>query len=698
MLSIRRIASFLCIASACAAATDAPLSRAKAAFARLPLRFELNQGQFDPSVRFAARAGDWKLLLKNQGPTLTLPGAQNVELSLLHSNPAPRIEALDRLTAHTDYFIGTRQNWHANIANYSRVAYRDVYPGVDVVYYGRDNRLEYDFVLQPGADPAAIRMQFRGARRLRVTPEGDVAFEAADGRMIQKRPVIYQQDRTIGGRYVLLSHNVIGLKLDRYDRTRPLTIDPVLVYSTYFGGPLTDQIIGVKVDSKGLLYVVGATDHSLDTNYPDLAATGNTYQGTNAGFTDAFVAIFDPGNGYNLLYLSYLGGSGIDTPRAMQIDASGNVYLAGTTTSTDFPIAGNAVTTSGAGATTFAFVSAINPDLANGQSSLTYSTYLGTNTNTTFANGIDVDNNGFIYVIGTTRASDFPVTDTAYQQVLWGQQDAFLCKLSLFDSNLQYSTFLGSEASDDGRSIAVTPDGSKIYFAINTFGQQFPQAGNQYQAVPRGPENIIIGQIDMNKTNVDSLIYTTYFGGSTADEARKIAIAANGDLLVTGHTLSSDFPVTGDAAQLNYGGNGDAFVSVVNPANPKFIVYSTYLGGAHGEVAYDVAGDRAGSIYVTGYTLSSNFPVTRDAVQTAWGYGIDAFLTKIKPGVPGLTALQYSSYFGGVTVNVSYGVAIAPDGTVYIAGYTGGLWNVSDNATQASFGGGYSDGFIVGVK
>jgi len=691
-----RFALLLCSIAAFGAvsrpAADA-LPSARAAISSLPLRFEANQGQFDPAVRYAARTANYDLLLTSRGAAMSAHGAR-VDLTLLHSNTSAAIEPLDRMASRTDYFTGTRANWRTNVANYSRVRYRSVYPGIDVVYYGRGNQLEYDFVLQPGADPRKIRLQFRGARALSITPDGDVAFDSAGGRMLQKRPVIYQDGREVGGRYVMLSRHVVGLKIDRYDSTRALTIDPVLVFSSYLGATHTDQIIGAKLDAKGRLYVVGSTDHSTDSNIPDLAPTDNTYQAASGGLTDVFIAVLNTTGGQNnLLYFSYLGGSGLDVPHAMQLDSAGRVYIAGSTTSTNFPTAGLAVVSSGGAGAVFAFVSVVDPALDTGGSSLYYSTYLGTNTGNTVANAIDVDAQGNMYVIGTTRADDFPVTSNAYQPVRWGLQDAFLSELTIASSNMLYSTYLGGEGDDDGRCIAVTPQGL-VYFAINTLSQQFPQAGGQYSPVSAGSEDIAIGLMDMKKSGTDSLLYTSYFGGSGVDEARKIALDAKGNLLVTGFTLSTDLPVTGDAAQPKAGGGGDAFVAIVNATNPKFIQYLTYLGGAHGEVGYDVAADASGSIYVTGYTLSSNFPVTADAPQSHWGFGIDVFLTKVKPGA----GVQYSTYLGGATVNVGYGLALAPDGTVYVVGSTGGLLSTTDNPLQGTFGGGYTDGFIAAIK
>ena len=300
-------------------------------------------------------------------------------------------------------------------------------------------------------------------------------------------------------------------------------------------------------------------------------------------------------------------------------------------------------------------------------------------------------------MIGTTSAYDLPMTQSAYATVQYGPSDAFLMELNIYTTNLLYGTFLGGESDDDGIGIAVAPNGL-VYFAINTVSTQFPQAGNQYQPNLTGTENIAVGVMDFTQQNNASLLYSTYLGGSVIDEARKVLLDAQGNLLIAGHSLSPDLPVTGDAVQLNYGGNGDAFVAVVNPFSTKFVQYLTYLGGSHGDVAYDVATDSSGYIYVTGYTLSSDFPVTPDAPKPVWGNGTDTFLTKFKRGVPGVSGLQWSTYLGEATTNVAYGIALGADGTVFFVGYTQGLWPTTDNAWQQGFGGGYSDGFISAIK
>ena len=694
--SFRLAAVFGAALTLAAAPPEPALSQAKAALAQTPLRFEVNQGQWDPAVLYAAQSGGFDMMFTAHGPAMTLAGSHRVDISLPNSNPAPAIEAIGKLPTRTDYFVGAREHWHTNIANYSRIRYDAVYPGVDVVYYGRQNQLEFDFVLQPGADPQAIRLKFQGARHLSITSEGDLAFEFGNGRMLQKKPLIYQQDpltstrREIRGRYVMVARNVVGLRVDGYDRTRPLVIDPTLLYCSYLGGSGSDQINAVQVDSQGHLYVAGSTTTG------DLLATNDAYSAAMISQPSIFVAIIDttPGSGYPLLYFTYIGGGGSDIPLAMAVDAQENVYLTGTTTSTAFPTTVNAVQTTGAGSVVAAFVLELNPFGLSGGVSLVYSTFLGGTTGDTSGNGIAVDRKGLIYVIGSTKATDFPLTDSAYLGVTWGPEDAFLCQIDPNAGALVYSTYLGGELADQGRFILVAPNGL-VYFAVTTESTEFPMAGYAYNYNLTAPFGIVIGVMDMTKVGADSLVYATYFGGSDIQEVRGIAFDSAGRLLVTGYTLARDFPVTPDAAQPKPGGNGDAFVSVVNPLGyPNFLVYSTYLGGSQGEVAYGIAGDSAGNIYVTGYTLSPDFPTTPDALQPAWGGGIDLFVAKLKPGIPGAAGLKSSTYVGYHGVYSPTALTLGRDGTIYVVGWGGtGLPSTAD-ALQG-YGGGLRDGFIL---
>jgi hypothetical protein len=703
MLRLHRIALFACAAVSLAAAgrpeaPSASVAQGQAALARLPLRFEANQGQFPSDVRYAARTGGYRLLLTDDGPKVSVGGTQSVALTLLNSNQEPDIQPLEAFSARTDYFVGRRENWHTGVHSYGKVRYGEVYPGVDVVYYGSQGQLEYDFVLRPGADPDQIRLKFAGAGNVAITPEGDVSLETAGGRIVQKRPVIYQQDagtgarRAVSGRYVLVAQDVVGLRLDGYDRARTLVIDPVLVYSTYMGGSLTDKINAVKLDANGLLYLTGQTDTTGAANNfaGDLPATGNYYLPTNAGITNTFLAIVDTtgANGnYGLVYFSYLGGSNIDIGNALQVDAQGNVYITGSTNSTDFPMVGNSIQATGAATTTYAYVAVMSQ--AGG---LLYSTYLGGTGGNSRGNGIDVDASGNMYVIGTTAASDYPVTDSAYAGVIFGTSDAFLAEFNQSSSNLLYSTFLGGELDDWGIAIVVNPKNGLVYFAATTLSTEFPLGPNSYQVNLKGPSDGVVGVMDFTQSGTASLVYDTYFGGSDVDAIRGMKLDVNGNMLITGYTLSLDFPVAGNPIQATNNGNGDAFVAVLNPLNPSaFLVYSTYLGGTDGEVGYGIAGDAAGNVYVSGYTLSTDFPVTGDTLQY-WGQGIDLFIAKFKPGV---RAITWATYIGGATVNAPTDMLVGPDGRVYVVGWTGGELPLAQYPYQGSFGGGYSDGFIL---
>jgi hypothetical protein len=698
MRSVSLFVVFACAVSGLAAAPpDAGLARGQAVLSRLPLRFEANRGQWGPSVQYAARGGGYDLLFTGQGPSLRFGGSQGVDISLVNGNPKPVIEGLDVLKVRTNYMIGARANWHTEVPNYGRVEYRQAYPGVDVIYYGSHNQLEYDFVLAPGADPGAIRMRFSGAGRLRVTREGDLVLEGPGGRMTQKRPLIYQESaggrREIGGGYVLLARDTVGLKVDGYDKRRKLVIDPLLAYSTYLGGTGQDQINAVKLTSNGHLYMVGQTATQ------DIPAINGAYDNDNFGLTDIFLAIVDTtqAGADQLIYFTYLGGSSIDIALAVAVDANGVAYMTGTTTSTDFPMAGNSLQTLGPDVVTEAFIAVIDPSQYGGVA-LVYSTFLGGQTGANAGNAIAVDSSGNIYVTGTTASSDFPVTASGYAINLYGPSDAFLTEISESNSTAPlYSTYLGGENDDDGRAMVLLPNG-QVYVGISTDGLLFPLAGFSYNPNNSGGYDVAIALFDTTQTGVASLIYSTYLGGSANDMVRGMTLDNSGNLVVTGYTLSPNFPVTADAAQRSYGGAGDAFVAVVNALTPtSFLNYSTFFGGSDGDVAYAVAVDSAGFIYLTGYTLSPDFPITQNAPQPAWGQGIDIFVTKLQPHVAGRAALQYSTYFGGATVNTGLAIAVDANFTAYAAGWTGGEIPTQPNSTQGAYGGGPSDGFLLVV-
>uniref|UniRef100_Q020T1 Cell surface glycoprotein (S-layer protein) related protein-like protein n=1 Tax=Solibacter usitatus (strain Ellin6076) TaxID=234267 RepID=Q020T1_SOLUE len=691
MTSIYPIALLVCAGSLCAATPPAPAAaQAQAAMGRLPLRFEENRGQFDSPVRFMAKSAGGKLQFTARGPEF-LVGSSPVEIGLVHGNAAPKIEPLDRISAVTNYMVGPRDNWHSGIANFARVRYQQVYPGIDIVYYGTQNQLEYDFVLAPGANPDAIRLKFKGGVHVSLTPSGDIALESSDGKVLQKAPAIYQDKRKVQGRYTLLANNEVGFRLAGYDRTRALTIDPILVYCEYIGTSGADQITAMKMRSNGLLYVTGSTNNG------GFSTIDGAYSDHTLGLTDIFLAIIDTtANGnFALKYFSYLGGSGLDIPNAIDMDSKGVAYMTGTTTSVDFPMKGSSVQTASSATSVLSFIAGVDP-AGYGGDSLIYSTYLGGTTGNQSGNGLVVDKNGIIYTIGTTLATDFPVTTSAYAGVLYGKSDAYLCKIDPNSSSMLYSTYLGGELSDQGRAIAVGSDG-KVYFAATTVSTQFPMEGSGYRQTLSGPEDIIIGKMDMTQFGTPSLIYSTYFGGTDIDEVKAIALDAKNNVILSGFTLSTDLATTSDAVQRNPGGNGDAFVSVVNPSDPpRFLVYSTYFGGSQGEVAYAVQSSASGNIYLTGYTLSPDL-FTVAAPQPGWGQGINIFVAGIKPGVAGHAGILFSTYMGLGGTYVGTSLALGGDGSVYVGGYGNiGLPNADFGA--GGYMGGNTDGIFLVFK
>jgi hypothetical protein len=679
---------------------------ARAALAQIPLRFEANQGQFDPSVRYAARGTAYSVALTANGAAFQFPGAPRISLTLPGSAAAPVIDPQGRMEARVDYLVGRRENWHTGIANYSQVRYRSVYPGVDLVFYGKESQLEYDFMLSPGADPSAIRLQFNGAGKLGITPEGDLAIDTPGGVVTQHKPMVYQQDsrgqrHAVSGRYTLLADGLAGIQLDGYDRSRELVIDPIITYTTLLGGGATETMATIKFKGN-LLYIAGSTasgDWAQKT-------TDNNYNSQ----VDCFVEIIDVTHAPNntLKYFSYLGGTGNDFPLGMDVDVPGFIYLAGYTTSTDFPMQGNVLTGMVQGNTSLqagnatanaGFLAKIDPNAAGTGTSLVFSTFLNGTLGNDQAEGVAAGANGIAYVIGTTKSADFPITANAYAASLYGPSDCFLTQVDTINDVLLYASFFGSEKDDDGKAIALGSNGL-VYYAGTTLGTQFPVAGAAFNQFPTGNYDVVLGAFDLTQSGVNSLVYGTYFGGSDIDQVNGMTLDANGRMLLTGFTLSSDFPVTAlTAVEASNHGNGDVFVSLVDPSKPAsgFLVYSTFLGGADGDVGYGVTSDSAGHFYVTGYTMSPDFPVDGNPPQSNWGGGVNLFIASVNPTVAGLTGLIYSTYIGLDNTMVGCCVAVGPDGSLYTGGYTEGYLPLLPTYTplQGNYGGGFSDDFIL---
>ena len=642
----------------------------KAMYGRLPLSFEPNFGQAESGVKFVAHTRRETLLISPTEVVLTAVVSrsaeqQSIRMRLVGANSAARIEGLDKLPGISNYYVGSDPTkWQTNIPQYARVAYRDLYPGTDAIFYGNPQELEYDFVVAPGADPGAIQLRFDGVRETRLDASGNLVLGLAGGEVRLHRPMIYQEvdghRRAVGGGYVLRGDS-IRFHFGSYDPTRPLIIDPVLTYSTLLGGTLLDFPIDMAVDAAGNAYIVGYTESS---NFP----TANPFQPTNRlGTYDGFVTKINAA-GTALVYSTFLGGTQGDWLSALAVDASGNAWVAGQTASSNFPLLNpiQAVHAGGSSDTTLSELSATG--------SLIYSTYYGGSGDDN-PNGVAVDASG-VYVAGFTSSQNFP-TQNAAQGTFGGATsscgsfgDGYVFKLNPSGSTRLYSTFVGGSSCDRIYGLALDNAGS-AYLTGQTFSSNFPTQSPLRPALGGGSGCTFNGAAvncpDAFVTKLsaagNALVYSTYLGGAGSDFALDIAVDPTGAAYVTGAAGSPDFPLA-NPLQPTYRA-GDAFVTKINPAGSA-LAYSTYLGGSGSDSGWGIAVESSGVAHVSGITFSTDFP-TSNPIQAAAGGGMDVFVTTLSPSG---TVVLFSSYLGGSGQDWVAKMAVDSSGNGFLTGRT----------------------------
>src|SRR5437899_3019675 len=544
-------------------------------YGKLPLRFEANRGQTDSRVKFLNRGKGYTLFLSPSEAVLALRGREHViRMRFQGANPDAKITGLEKLPGVVNYFIGQdRKKWRTNIPAYARVKHNDVYPGIDIAYYGNQRQLEFDFIVAPGANPSVIKLAVEGADRLDVDAQGELVLHVGDGQLRLQKPLVYQAMKGIrqevSGSYVLTSPNQVRFQVAAYDASRPLIIDPVLFYSTYLGGSGDDIGNSIAVDAAGNAYVTGQIQ---STNFP---TTLGAFQTTSSGGADIFATKLDP-TGSGLVYSTYLGGSGFDAGLGIAVDAAGNAYVTGGTFSTDFPTTLGAFQTTSSGGND-AFVTKLNPT----GSALLYSTYL----RGAFGESIAVDAAGNAYVAGIARPTDFPTTLGAFQTAGGG---AFVTKVSPTGTGLAYSTRLGGvSGGDGGQGVAVDAAGN-AYVTGGTDSTDFPTTANAFQpAYGGGPEDAFVAKL--NPTG-SALIYSTYLGGSGDDIGFGIALDTlpNPNAYVTGSTSSANFATTPGAFQAVFGGGPeDAFVAKIAEGA---VAHGPFTARVTGGGTIDIAG------------------------------------------------------------------------------------------------------------
>ncbi|MBV8847768.1 MAG: SBBP repeat-containing protein [Bryobacterales bacterium] len=628
----------------------------------LPLRFEQ-----DAHGRWTSHGPGFAALFDRRATVMRV-GDRVVSLSFTGSNPEARFNASDPAKTQTNYFVGKD---YRSVQSFSRLQQTGTYKGIDVVYYGDGQRLEYDFNLQPGADPSAIRMRFQGADQVRVNDRGEIVLKLGTGEVVQNAPVVYQRVNSkevvaVESRYRIAENGDIGLLLGDYDRARPVVIDPAMLYGLYLTGSNADAAVGVQVDQHGIVYLAGytySTDFPLGSNGYQLFPAGANRNGWIWKLNP-----FAPA-GQALLYSTYFAGNLDVDLRSFAVDAKGVIYFGGTTLASNLPVTSNAYQSALANTNALneGFVAAIDTT-QSGTAGLIYCSYYGGSQIVTI-NGV-ATLGGRIYVTGWTNSPDLPLAGNSFQSALAGGYDAFVAE---FDpgqggtSSLVFASYLGGFLTDVGRSIAVDQFGL-IYVAGSTLATDFPTTLNAFQPTNSSAGDGFLTQIN---PSAGTIPYSTYIGGSDTDVATNVLVdPATLNVTVAGYTYSNDFPITPNAAQPAYGGNGDAFVITLNinaQSRPAELVYSSFYGGSDTEITYGLTRDPSGRYGICGYTLSRNLPVTAGALNPASsGQNIDGFMALLDPNA----ALTYASYITGPGYQVASGIASDSSGNLYVAGYT----------------------------
>jgi hypothetical protein len=697
--------------------------------------FEANRGQADPSVAFVARGTAYTVLLESHGNAIYCsPVPLNIEFMGGHT--PSKIEGEQPLGSVTNYYGGANSDvWQPGVPHFERVRFRGIYPGIDLMWRSQGADLEYEFHADAGADLSRIRMRFTGATHVSVDAQGNLILETPAGRIAHRRPVAWQelhgrrQDVQVALR---LTGRTAGLALGPYDHQHPLWIDPVVSYSTYVAGSGYDAGYAIAVDASGGVYITG-TSSSYGFPAPG-SGVKNHY--------DAFVMKFNESG--TLLYTTILASNANSSGQSIAVDAAGNAYIAGTTEASNFPVTRGAWQTVSTG-TQAAFAAKLDPS-----GNLVYATYIGGAGQTT-GTGVAIDSSGNAYISGYT-SSAFPTTSGA-AQVLYagGFADAFVVKLNAQGSAALYSTLLGGTGNDEAQAIAVNAAGQaciagytdstslatysalqpspggegdvliaclnaggsawttisylggsnldqayaldmdaggNLYVAGTTFSPDFPVTAGVVQPANAGAYDAFVAKLS---PGAGSLLYATFLGGSGNDTAAAIAVGSAGDVWIGGYTASMNFPLSGPW-QFVPGGRYDGFVSHLS-ANATALVSSSYMGGAEDDRVLGIGLDSTGLAFVTGSTLSPNFPVTPGAMQTTGPAGMNAFLASISPSgyaISGQVSALGSGPVGGVTVTLS-GAPLASvqtdvDGNFLFNSLSGGgTYTVTPSLTNYTF-------------
>ena len=725
------MSSLLCTAQTVPANQPSPQNpilprHVQPSYGKLSLAFEANQGQTDPQVKFLAHGSGYTIfltagqmvldlrpsaVLSNAAKSSAAPAASPkttsavIQINMVGANPNPKVAGEDLQAGKVNYFIGKDpKKWQTNVAIYKQVRYKDVYPGIDLVYYGNQSRVEHDFVIAPGADPGQVQLDVKGVDRLSIAANGDLSLHKGTDEVRLQAPVIYQEFHglrvPVTGQYMVKNSTHVSFALGPYDKTMPLVIDPVLVYGTFLGGLANDEAVGITVDSNGSAYVTGWTQ---STNFP-LAGQN----GPPPGGQSAFVAKLDV-SGSSLVYADYIGGSSANYSTAMAMDSSNHVFITGYTYASDFPVV-NPYQANPAGGLE-GFVTEVAADGA----SLLYSTYLGGNSDD-YPYGIVLDGTDNIYIAGMTYSQNFPVVN-AYQlaaspnqQGYWGGY-GFLTKIAPDGSAPVFSTYFAGSAnvaencyygpcwpSPQSAITGVAVDGSgNAYVAGKTNTYDFPVTQGAYQTSNATTSDEQVGFVG-KFTSSGNLAYSTYFAAvqnSYDFNLNAVAVDSNGSAYIVGYSYPgyNSIPLTTpNLCDPTQSSCSWGFITKFDPTGST-LVYSTYLAANVDVWPQSLLVDAAGDAYVYGYSGGGDQSFLVNPIETYTGEQ-DLFLQELDP--TGATQL-FSTFLGGYGSDSPGGIALDSAGAIYLTGNTNSTdYPVTAAALQNTIGGNY-DAFVTKI-
>lgn len=649
------------------------------------LYFEPNVGQSDPSVKAVSRgAGFMTLLTGKDAYFVNKMTKRPIQMELLHSNHDSPVSFENELPGKSNYFYGKDPaKWKTDVPHYSTARFKNVYKGIDMVYYSGEKRMEYDFIVASGADPGKIEFAWKGVEESRIDENGDILLTTSAGLIRHRKPTIYQEINgekvAVAGGYRQKKNGTFAFDVADYKREYALVIDPLLFYSTYIGGSQVDDTIAITVDALGPVYVAGST---LSANLP---VSLNPYQKDFAGVDDGYVIKLNVTATF-LVYATFIGGENSDRINGIAADQFGNAYLTGVTFSFGFPTTQRAYQRNFSGIPADAFVAKLGAE----GNQLAYSTFVGVGSTTEVGLVIGVDSAGIATVAGTTDGTGFPISQTPLDATYNGTTDIWLLKMDSIGSTLLFSTYIGGQLEDVPTTMLLDPGGD-IYMCGYTSSPDFPTTPGVIKRTLGGFNDGWVMKISQNGKK---MIFSTLIGGSDQDVTFGLGLEPGGRMVLAGHSISTDFPVTTGAYQPASAGSFDAYVVRLN-SNATKIIAASFIGSTALEFGYGARSLDGGHIIISGYTTSNNFPTTPDAFQASSNASGDGFLVILAPLA---NAVRFSTVLGGGGTDVIRSIAQDASGDIYVGGQTGSTtFRTTPDSIYPTYRGGGADGFVAKV-